>query len=673
MQRETFFDGNRWFLLVGMVASCLIPLIVIPVYVDYPAVMSEDGGFIVSTFAESSMVTAPPVEPTFDIMELIPLIYSIGVIFFIGKLITEFISLLLLIKRNKSFKDRSLIYIETESDIAPFSFFNWIVYNPKQFNKNELQLILKHEKVHVKQFHSIDVIISQICCAIFWFNPIMWLYKNTLQQNLEFIADRETQHVAPCEKSYQNLLLKTSISNHQLAFTNNFYNSLIKKRIVMLHKSKSKKMNAYKYALVLPLLVFFVFNFNTEVIAQTKTTEPDNVKIGQNVVKYLITKVTKDTQLESIKQKMADLGVTLEFKNLKRNDQKEIIALRIEYTSDKGSGEFFVNSDEPIKDIAINFNVNENELSVGQATKNLSQSFEIITEDGDKKVKTTESGNNVFVYSTEDDENDHNSEESIVVIGKDGEEHVVKQKKNVYVIKSGTTKTSTDKDDAVFVKKNKKDTVWIKKNVKNIVWTDDEGKDVEIIATENGNENYKIYKDRDGKPLIILDGKEVDNGYLRTIEPNNIDSVTVLKGEKASLKYGKKGNDGVIEIISKNDISNSERSRNFKIIESDEAGPVFIVTPLDTNKTSNSDRLYSIIKTTTDDSLNELKTLMKYDGAYFKFSKVKRNKQGYIVQIKVEIKDAAGKSKMATFKNDEGISTILLGMKSNNIVLSSGE
>ncbi len=549
LQRETFFTGNRWFLLLGLLSSMLVPLIVIPIYVEYTPVIADNFVTAISAIPDTATASSVHTENTFNYMNLILIVYITGVLFFSGKLVSEFISLFLLINRNQSFRDGFYNYIATDTDLAPFSFFKWIVYNPNQFKPSELQLILNHEKVHVRQFHSIDVIVSQLACAVFWFNPVIWVYKKMLQQNLEFIADKEAQRIAPCERSYQNLLLKTSLSSHQLALTNNFYNSLIKKRIVMLHKSKSNNMNAYKYALVLPLLAVFIFNFNTEIIAQSKTPQPEDVKIGQNVLKYIITKDTKDKQLDAIKEKMTEQEVTIEFKKLNRNDRKEITGIRIEYDSNKGSGEFYVSSEEPIKDIAISLNVNENKLSVGQAMKNLSQSFEVITENGDKKVKTSGTGNNVFIYSTDSD--DDEKDEKIIVVGKDGQDHKVKKERNVYVIKSGTTKDSSEDDESIYVKKNKNDTVWIKKDVKNIVWTDDDGKDVEIIAVENGNDNFKIFTSGKEAPLIMLDGKEISKKELQTLEPKTIENINVLKGDTAVKKYGKKAEQGVIEITSK--------------------------------------------------------------------------------------------------------------------------
>lgn len=547
LQRETFFTGNRWFLFLGIITSIILPLFPRIVYVEYEPVMFLN-------MASTSTITEPNSVTTasFDYMQLISIVYLIGLLFFIMKMIFELVSLFITLQKYPSIKN-SYTYIKTDKEVAPFSFFNWIVYNPSMFSENELKLILKHEKVHVNQWHSLDVILSQLVCALLWFNPIVWFYKKSMLQNLEFIADNEAQHIAPCEKSYQHLLLKTSIPSHQLAMTNNFYNSLIKKRIVMLHKSKSNRINALKYALVFPLLTLFVFNFNTKTIAQTPKKETEKVLIGQNIIKYVVTKTTKDNQLESIQEKMAEKDVKIDFRKVTRNSSKEIIGIKIAYDYNKKSGEFYVNSDEPIKDIAITLNVNENELSVAQAMKNLSQSFEIITEDGEKKVKTSRTGSNsnVFVYST-DDEDEVEVKKDVIVVGKDGEEHEVKTEKKVYIIKSGSTKNSSDsEDEVVFIKKNKKDTVWIKKDVKNIVWTNDDGEDVEIITVENDNKNFKVFTSGDDQPLIFLDGKEISKKDMEAIDPKNIESVNVLKGDKAIEKHGKKAKDGVIEITSK--------------------------------------------------------------------------------------------------------------------------
>lgn len=89
-------------------------------------------------------------------------------------------------------------------------------------------MILQHEKIHATQWHSVDILMANLTTALLWFHPLSWLYKRSLAQNLEYIADRETVAISGAKKSYQQALLKVSIANLQPALTNPFYQSFIK-------------------------------------------------------------------------------------------------------------------------------------------------------------------------------------------------------------------------------------------------------------------------------------------------------------------------------------------------------------------------------------------------------------------------------------------------------------
>ena len=253
----------------------------------------------------------------------------------------QFLSLRRIIKSGKSTKVGRFQIIETPEQIAPFSFFNFIVYNPEQFDPSELGHVINHEKAHSKQFHSIDNILAQMACIVLWFNPFTWLYKKSLQQNLEFIADQQAQYVSPCERSYQTVLLKASVSNHDLVFTNNFYTSLIKKRIVMLHKSKSRSSKQLKLLIVLPLLGLFIMSFNTKDIyieaPSEKTNLMENLIKESEVVEIIFTKNTSDADLATIKSDLEKKGFAFEYSGVKRNKDGEITAISVEFSNGKSS------------------------------------------------------------------------------------------------------------------------------------------------------------------------------------------------------------------------------------------------------------------------------------------------------------------------------------------------
>ncbi|MBL7560947.1 M56 family metallopeptidase [Olleya sp. YSTF-M6] len=324
LQRETFFQANRWFLLIGLFTAIALPLIVIPIYIEYTPTPIQ-----YHQTTNNTTITQPIIqETTFDYWTLLPIVYLLGALFVTIKITLQFWSLHKLLKHQKTIKQGAFKHVQINKQIAPFSFFKTIVYNPYQFSKQELKHIITHEKIHASQNHTIDNIIAQIATILFWFNPCIWWYKKALQQNLEFIADHEAQNKTECAKSYQTALLKASLNTSQLAITNNFYQSLIKKRIVMLQKSKSKKSNLLKLTIILPFLALFLMSFNT------KEVYIANAEIQQHPVNtetFIITSKSTDQEIQAIKSKLESKLNHLEvkFSNIKRTQNQDIISLTI--------------------------------------------------------------------------------------------------------------------------------------------------------------------------------------------------------------------------------------------------------------------------------------------------------------------------------------------------------
>ena len=111
--------------------------------------------------------------------------------FFFVRFVFDILSLRRLIKGQEVVKDGRFLLVDSPKIKSPFSFFNYIVYNSAILRPEELDNILTHEKVHSGQKHSLDMILGQLYCIVFWFNPFAWMYKKSIAQNLEFIADAE--------------------------------------------------------------------------------------------------------------------------------------------------------------------------------------------------------------------------------------------------------------------------------------------------------------------------------------------------------------------------------------------------------------------------------------------------------------------------------------------------
>ncbi|WP_433811211.1 M56 family metallopeptidase [Flavobacterium johnsoniae] len=368
LRKETFFNSSRWFLLAGLVTSVVLPLVVytkvvwidpVPVPVSYtPAANFQ----YVSNF-HPQIAEKESFEINWNLVSLV--IYGIGFAAFMIKFGIDFYSLNSVLKGRKIEQQADFKFVDINENIAPFSYFDYIVYNSSMYSEKELESILEHEKVHSDQHHTIDVIISRIFCILFWFNPIIWLYKKAILQNLEFIADSEAAKKISDKKAYQYTLLKITTHETCVAITNHFYQSLIKKRIVMLNKNQSKKWNYWKYYAVLPVLALFVLSFQIKTIAQEKKELREKAALtskNQDPEVIKITKSTTDQELRDLTAKLkTDHNINLEISNIKRNKNNELTSIKIRVIKENGKVQIIeMNSTEALKDCSVVINTDEN-------------------------------------------------------------------------------------------------------------------------------------------------------------------------------------------------------------------------------------------------------------------------------------------------------------------------
>ncbi|WP_052123230.1 M56 family metallopeptidase [Flavobacterium beibuense] len=272
LRKETFFVSNRWFLLSGLGTALALPLVFFKKIVWTTTSPIQEVSVIDANQLQQLQETPFTLSNTisFSWPNLIFGVYIAGVLFLTIKLLLNIIQLKQIIKNQSVIKEGQYKLIDTPRVNAPFSFFNYIVYNSAILQPNELESIICHEKAHSRQYHSADMLIGQLTAIFFWFNPFAWLYKSSISQNLEFIADAVATKQINDSTDYQKTLLKVTLQLQYISITNNFYQSLIKKRIVMMNKNKSSKANAAKYSLIIPALAAFMLLFQVKTIAQSK-------------------------------------------------------------------------------------------------------------------------------------------------------------------------------------------------------------------------------------------------------------------------------------------------------------------------------------------------------------------------------------------------------------------
>nr|WP_298999690.1 peptidoglycan DD-metalloendopeptidase family protein [uncultured Allomuricauda sp.] len=290
LRRETFFTSNRVFLIIGLTASFIVPFITITKTTYVPRATMSSG----SNIAPSEIGAQLDTETSFNSLFPVLVIYLMGVLYFGLKLLFQIRTIQNLKKNGNILTEDSCHHVRTHSQISPFSFFKYIFYNPRQYDQNELNTIISHEKVHVRQLHSLDILFTEIILILQWFNPAVWFYKTALKQNLEYIADLEACNSHQNKKEYQYLMLKQATGNQDITIANPFFNSIIKKRIVMLNQSKSKRINLLKLLLVLPLLGLFLVGFNTKETVEFSDTTTNGVSIYEPPISFISPIKAKD-------------------------------------------------------------------------------------------------------------------------------------------------------------------------------------------------------------------------------------------------------------------------------------------------------------------------------------------------------------------------------------------
>ncbi|MFC2137449.1 peptidoglycan DD-metalloendopeptidase family protein [Bacteroidota bacterium] len=177
----------------------------------------------------------------------------------VGLLLVRFIirisQILLIIAKSKKNKKGSIRIVLVDKNISPFSFFNYIFINPTIQNKEHLNHILLHEKEHIIKNHSFDKILVEIISAIIWINPFIWLIKKSLNEIHEYEADNGVIINCNTNTNYIKLIVNQAFGNQFFQLTNNFNYSLIKKRMLMMTKTKSPVLKKLKFLLILPACI----------------------------------------------------------------------------------------------------------------------------------------------------------------------------------------------------------------------------------------------------------------------------------------------------------------------------------------------------------------------------------------------------------------------------------
>jgi len=190
-------------------------------------------------------------------------VYLFGVLLFGLNFLFQLAVLLFQSYANPVIRDGRFRIVETGGNRAPCSFGNTIFINPASYDWETYNQILIHEKTHVSGGHTLDLLLAEIALVLQWFNPVAWWYRREVENNLEFLTDASVLRHKDIEISaYQLSLLRVSAPHLPFSITNNYNQSLLKRRIVMMNSKRSSRHTVWKYFFLLPIFTGLVCALN---------------------------------------------------------------------------------------------------------------------------------------------------------------------------------------------------------------------------------------------------------------------------------------------------------------------------------------------------------------------------------------------------------------------------
>ncbi len=278
LRKETFYNANRWFLIIALVSAFLLPIIP----VQYSVLIEQKSNTTVLQVISDTFKNIPIISESntqtseFNWQQAVLIFYLTGAAIFIFRLLSQsFLLISLMIKYRIKSLDGIRI-IENEKYSLPFSFFNVVFINPKIHKQADLPEILAHEKVHIRENHWFDLLLIELLTVIFWFNPFIWFFERAIKQNHEYLADKGVILQGHSVGRYQAILLNQLMGMQIIGITNNLNFALNTNRLKMMTKKKTSAIRRLKFVWALPAIALLLFAF-AEPSYRVKVTESENL------------------------------------------------------------------------------------------------------------------------------------------------------------------------------------------------------------------------------------------------------------------------------------------------------------------------------------------------------------------------------------------------------------
>uniref|UniRef100_UPI003078BCD6 M56 family metallopeptidase n=1 Tax=Phocaeicola coprophilus TaxID=387090 RepID=UPI003078BCD6 len=571
MSRDTFHRFNRFALLGLLVLSSLLPLV--EASVNSPAAVQETMLTLEQLLLMAdiqpegeSMAAATP-SATVLWLRAALLVYLTGIVFFIVRNLCSLARLDRLIRQGKrealnsylpDRKEKNVRLVVHDHDIAPFSWMHWIVIARKDLEENGREILI-HELAHIRNRHSWDLLLADLCIFVQWFNPAAWLLKQELQNIHEYEADETVLREGVNARNYQMLLIKKAVGTRLYSMANSFNHSSLKKRITMMLKEKSNPWARAKYLYILPLAALAVTAFArpevsavADEISAVKVIAPAvHDSIQPNVQPAVAAPSSALDQMPEFPGGMEALNTYLR-NNIRypQEAQKAEIQGRVII-------QFIVSKDGSITDAEVVESVDPQLDAEGlRLIKNMPRWKPGMRKGQAIRVKQTLPIRFAFTKTSDKPENSnsiflkngsYNSSLKDVILLVNEQEvspeifrAIDPQRiQSVTVLKdqASLAKYTTDKSKTGIIQ------VKLKK--------EDQASDINIPTIR--------FDSQPSKALVIIDGKAADATAVQALSPSQIKSIKVLKGQQAVDLFGEAAKNGAICVSTRSAESETDK------------------------------------------------------------------------------------------------------------------
>ncbi|MDH5825369.1 M56 family metallopeptidase [Sphingobacterium faecium] len=550
----TFYKLNRMYFLAGILFSFAYPFLDIRSWFSKPipsvGEIAMDWSLYLGDETEQSSYT---------LNNLLIIILIMGVAMLAFRFVVQMISLLRIHIYSEPAQWQTYLFRNVFVPIVPFSFLNKIYVNRDHHAEPELLDIFKHEDIHVKGLHSIDILISEFTLICSWFNPLVWLMRKAIRENLEFLTDQQVISNGVDKQTYQYSLLHVNQHAGAVTLGNQFSFKTLKRRIMMMNKKRSAKIQIGKYAFMLPVLVLTAgaFTLNsaeakiTQVIDAAKDISLEPIASAVQSADSLV-QITQDTLkgrvagVAVVDNSIVVVGTKSDSSRIAvpSNEDPEIVKIRnatlnsnVYYVVDgqKVSADDFANLDP--NDIESMSVLKGNSAVSKYGVKAIDGAIEITTKSGAKSNAGKSNGDdNSYKHTPKGFINAKGNKIGLILL--EGKEVAMDEVNKVPEDKLSVKALYTgEKAIQLYGEKGKNGVV----ELRDRRFT---------IAVQDTSKSIKVVKSDKPDPLFVLDGK-IYNAKMKDIKAEDIAAIEIIKGANAQELYGDRAVNGVIIITSK--------------------------------------------------------------------------------------------------------------------------